>query len=70
MKTLQMNLENIQGKLSRSEMKNIMGGFDLSENETGGSCQDTVCKTDADCCTADPICSPIPNWGGKKACYH
>ena len=26
MKTLKMNLENIQGKMSRTEMRNIMAG--------------------------------------------
>lgn len=34
-----MNLDNIQGKLSRAEMKNIMAG-------SAPECQ---CRTDADC---------------------
>jgi hypothetical protein len=34
MKTTKMSLANIQGKLSRAEMKNIMAG-----SGTGGSCK-------------------------------
>jgi hypothetical protein len=38
MKTLKMSLENIQGKMSRMEMKNIMAGeVKLADNGGGGS---------------------------------
>ena len=40
MKTLKMNLESIQGKLSRNEMKNIAGG--ANQPPAGGSCCYTV----------------------------
>jgi hypothetical protein len=42
METTKMSLVNIQGKLSRAEMKNIMAG-----SGTGGSCkvcQESWCK--------------------------
>lgn len=45
MKTQKMSLANIQGKLSRAEMKNIMAG--------SGTCAarwDKCCTT-SDCCT-------------------
>lgn len=38
MQTTKMNLVNIQGKLSRTEMKNIMAG-------SGGGTSDPTCKT-------------------------
>ncbi len=37
MQTKKMNLANIQGKLSRSEMKNIMAG-------SGGGCDKPTCE--------------------------
>ncbi len=35
MKTLKMNLESIQGKLSRMEMKNIVAGSDGTQSCAG-----------------------------------
>ena len=58
-----MSLANIKGKMSRLEMRNIMAG------SGSGACQDTVCKTNADCCTMDPICTQNANWN-NKTCYH
>jgi hypothetical protein len=40
MKTLKMNLDNIQGKLSRNEMKNVVGGVDTGSTGDGG---DVIC---------------------------
>lgn len=47
MQTQKMSLANIQGKLSRAEMKNIMAG---SGDGTG-------CFSDADCPTKSRLCS-------------
>lgn len=59
-----MSLENIQGKMSRMEMKNIMAG-------SGGSvgyCNIT-CISDYECSGyACPSCRPLPNWSGAKYC--
>lgn len=41
MKQTKMSLVNIQGKLSRAEMKNIMAG-------SGSNCSDS-CTSDSDC---------------------
>lgn len=40
MRTTKMSLENIKGKLSRAEMKNIMAG---SAQGCGTSCGKTLC---------------------------
>ena len=37
MKTLKMSLENIQGKMSRREMRNIMAGSDMTCYRADGS---------------------------------
>jgi hypothetical protein len=58
-----MSLANIQGKMSRMEMRNIMAG-----SGGGSSCSDTLCTKDSDCCPADPHCRTIPNWSNLKAC--
>jgi natural product precursor len=45
MKAKKLNLANIQGKLSRSEMKNIMAGSD--DSQCGTACADsTSCTLD------------------------
>jgi hypothetical protein len=38
MKTLKMNLENIQGKLSRTELRKVMAGSDASSGYLTCSC--------------------------------
>ena len=48
MKTKKMSLENIQGKLSRAEMKNIMAG----SGGSGGKCGN-LCFTADDCPTSN-----------------
>jgi len=63
MKTLKMNLANIQGKMNRREMKLIMAGG------SGGGCQDVICTTDKDCCTADPHCRRMNN-DPRSTCYN
>jgi hypothetical protein len=40
MKTLKMNLENIQGKMNRMEMRNILGGDNTGSTGGGG---DPIC---------------------------
>ena len=51
MKTLKMGLENIQGKMSRMEMRNIMAG-------SSGSCSNYSCGADQlPCCSSSDICS-------------
>lgn len=45
MKTKKMSLANIQGKLSRAEMKQIMAG------SGGESCNTYWCSTNSDCVT-------------------
>lgn len=42
MKTLKMSLENIRGKMSRKEMRNIMAG-------SGGGVCGSSCQTSSDC---------------------
>jgi hypothetical protein len=44
MKTLKMSLENIQGKMSRKEMRNIMAGSGGSYSKCTKSC-----STNSDC---------------------
>lgn len=48
MQTQKMSLANIQGKLSSTEMKNIMAG-----SGSGTSCN---CNSKDDCPTDKPIC--------------
>ena len=65
MKTLKMNLANIQGKMNRREMKLIMAGGSGYDN-----CNN-YCDTDSSCGGGQcPHCSAIPNWAGKKVCIH
>jgi hypothetical protein len=52
MKTVQMSLATIQGKLSRAEMKNIMAG-----------CNCKPCKSQSDC--PGQMCA---NWIGSGPC--
>jgi len=49
MQTTKMSLANIQGKLSRAEMKNIMAG--------SGTCALRQCNSDTDCCPDNPKCT-------------
>lgn len=62
MKTTKMSLANIQGKLSRTEMKNIMAGsgsFCKSEGSpcgpNGATCmyENTEWNTESGCCCTD-----------------
>lgn len=57
MKLLKMSLENIQGKMSRNEMRNIMAG-------SGGTNCNSICRSNTDCrgdfgCLN---CKSVPNW--------
>jgi len=63
MKILKMSLENIQGKMSRMEMKNIMGG-------SGPNCSNNYCKSSAECCPGAPKCVPIGNWTGNVCAWN
>jgi hypothetical protein len=63
MKTLKMSLENIQGKMSRLEMRNIMAG---STSNCNNYCDGTYPPCSGECAK----CSPIPNWTGKSVCIH
>jgi hypothetical protein len=64
MKTLKMSLENIQGKLSRIEMRNIMAG-------SGDNCNDICAKGSGQCAGGDcPYCLEVPNWVGTYVCAH
>jgi len=49
MQTTKLSLANIQGKLSRAEMKNIMAG--------SGKSLGCGCESDADCSAGASICS-------------
>ncbi len=55
MKTTKMSLANIQGKLSRAEMKNIMAGSGESCGRTGDKCYNS-----------DDCCYHCVNDGGLK----
>jgi len=48
MQTTKMSLANIQGKLSRAEMKNIMAGL-------AGSCTATACCNEGGSITCDGV---------------
>jgi hypothetical protein len=58
MKTLKMSLENIQGKLSRIEMKNIMAGSTGSGDHCGDICGPAYPPCDGSC----QYCTTVPNW--------
>ena len=64
MKTVKMSLANLQGKMSRKQMKVIMGGG------SGDNCNNKICSSDSDCCSQFPKCASIPNWSGSKACAY
>ena len=51
MKKNKMSLANIQGKLSRAEMKNIMAG----SGSSGSNCNSS-CSSDSDCDGTDNTC--------------
>ena len=66
MQTKKMSLANIKGKLSRTEMKNIMAG-------SGGSGMQCVCNNGNDagmvsCDTCERYCSTDHSYGGQKSC--
>ena len=53
-------------KLSKDEMKNILGGSDQqppTDNCNGG------CATDAGCDSVCPHCLVNGNWGDQKMCF-
>lgn len=55
MKTKKMSLANIQGKLSRAEMKNIMAGSGTSNcnSDPCGSALSTICGEGCYCMNGD-----------------
>ncbi len=57
METKKMTLANVQGKLSRAEMRNVMAGRD--EDDGIPECKDT-CATNADC--------PLDRYCGSGLC--
>lgn len=64
MKTKKMSLENIQGKLSRAEMKNIMAG----SGQSGGYCINSVGSWIGSCCIPDDCITYCRS--GQCACYN
>jgi predicted Zn-ribbon and HTH transcriptional regulator len=64
MKNLKMNLENIQGKLSRNEMRKIMAGSGGGSNRCN-----YFCNSDSECDSTCPSCKSMNNWPGK-VCDH
>jgi len=65
MQTTKMSLANIQGKLSRAEMKNIMAG-----SGEGVHCE---CNNDkfagmVSCYSCERYCSIDHNYGGERSC--
>ena len=61
METKKMSLANIQGKLSRTEMKNIMAG---------SGCEAPICVscTSSDQCSFGKICRSSPSCSDPKVC--
>jgi len=57
MKTLKMSLENIQGKMSRLEMKNIMAG----SSGFAGTC-DYSCASEPNSCNGGCSCHGSAPW--------
>ncbi len=57
METKKMSLANIQGKLTRAEMKKIMAGAEGEEN----SCN-VGCSANKDCTKVCLKCELAPNW--------
>lgn len=63
MKTVKMNLANLQGKLSRKEMRNIMAG-----SGGGGPCRYS-CTSDSDCGGGGEYsCQKCSGLSGHKTC--
>lgn len=57
MKSLKMSLANIQGKMSRNEMRNIMAG-------SSGSCTNNSCGAlKLPCCSSSDYCSDASSKG-------
>ena len=63
MKTKKMSLANIQGKLSRTEMKNIMGGL-LAPPPCSGSCDYQWKDAQGNTQTTTGTCTP-----SSAGCY-
>ncbi len=59
MKTTKMSLANIQGKLSRMEMKKIMAG-------SSDQCWDKPCISDTECA----MCSGTTTWQYRCVNWH
>lgn len=66
MKTIKISLQNLKGKLSRSEMKNIMAGTEPVGCGTGISCEG---KTEYQECGTKG-CSCITVQGGGENIYY
>lgn len=59
MKTIKMSLANLQGKMSRKQMKVIMGG-----GSGGGSCSNYRCGAEnMPCCSSWDMCSDASSKG-------
>lgn len=58
-----MSLANVQGKLSRAEMKNVMAGNDLTDGSIdGGNACSSLSEND---CRQRPSCTSSANTTGK-----
>lgn len=67
MKFLKMSLANMQGKMSRLEMKSIIAGGSGAVSNCNNLCGGNYGTCGGGEC---PTCSPIPNWSGSKVCIH
>ena len=70
MQTTKLSLANIQAKLSRTEMKNIMAGRDPIGGDDRMQC---ICKNGSiagmvSCDTCESYCSTDHAFGGKDIC--
>ena len=62
MKTQKMSLASMQGKLSRAEMKGILGGDDVKACSKAGD----RCTSNAACCSK--VCLNTDGESGKSRC--
>jgi hypothetical protein len=65
-----MTLANVQGKLSRAEMKKVMAGDASLDIPSDGECvkKDGRCVNHSDCC-ANLVCTNTDGENGKARCH-
>lgn len=62
MQTKGISLANLKGRLSRAEMKQIMGGDDPGTGTVGDGCKGLKeCREVSDCSVAEPDCKSCKN---------